>query len=323
MREKTIRNICIFGLGGVGGYFGGRLVHGLSMSGGGQRITFIARGEHLKEIQKSGLVLNTSERGRIVAVPTMATDRVDGLPVPDLVLLCVKSYDLGAAARELAGISDDGTVILPLLNGVDIYERLREVLKAPVILPACVYVGTHIDAPGVVTQKGGDGIILSGKDPGHQQFNPDGLMRLFGEAGIRFVWNDDPYPAIWEKFMFIAGFGLVTAFSGKTIGEVAADERLRGLVEDVMGEIKGIADAKNIRLDRSIISTSLAKAANFPYETKTSYQRDIEAKGERNEGDLFGGTIIKLGSITGVATPKTRHLYASILEGPASAKSSG
>jgi 2-dehydropantoate 2-reductase len=51
----------------------------------------------------------------------------------------------------------------------------------------------------------------------------------------------------------------------------------------------------------------------FPYETKTSFQRDIESKGKVNEGDLFGGTIIRYGDALGVQTPTTKMIYRRLL----------
>jgi 2-dehydropantoate 2-reductase len=68
---------------------------------------------------------------------------------------------------------------------------------------------------------------------------------------------------------------------------------------------------RGISLDERIIEASVKKAENFPYETKTSYQRDVE-KGGRNEGDLFGGAIVRLGQELGVATPVTEKLYSDI-----------
>jgi 2-dehydropantoate 2-reductase len=60
------------------------------------------------------------------------------------------------------------------------------------------------------------------------------------------------------------------------------------------------------------VETSISKANNFPFETKTSYQRDIEAKGRLNEGDLFGETIIRMGQAEGIPTPVTESIYGQI-----------
>ena len=311
--EYSVHIIWIYGVGGVGGYFGGKIAYQAAHeTDSDKRVFFLARGEHLKAIRQNGLILNTAEHNGMMCIPFQVTDNIEAAPDPDLCLLCVKSYDLDSTVRSLVGKVKDQTIVIPLLNGIDIYERVRTILKAGIVLPACAYVGTHIEKPGTVTQKGAPGIILCGKDPAFLNFNPEPLITLFTNANIKFNWVNDPFPPIWEKFIFIAAFGLVTAYSEKTLGGVAADSALRGLVEKIMGEIVAIAEKKGISLPAGIVETSIGKANNFPFETKTSYQRDIEAKGRLNEGDLFGGTIIRMGQAEGIPTPVTKSIYGQI-----------
>jgi len=311
--EYSMNVIWIYGVGGVGGYFGGKIAYQAAHeTDSDKRVFFLARGEHLKAIRQNGLILNTAEHNGIMCIPFQVTDSIEAAPDPDLCLLCVKSYDLDSTVRSLVGKVKDQTIIIPLLNGIDIYERVRTILKAGIVLPACAYVGTHIEKPGTVTQKGAPGIILCGKDPAFPDFNHEPLIKLFTDANIKFNWVNDPFPPIWEKFIFIAAFGLVTAYSEKTLGGVAADTALRGLVEKIMGEIVDIARKRGITLNPGIVETSISKANNFPFETKTSYQRDIEAKGRLNEGDLFGGTIIRMGQDEKIPTPITQHIFEEI-----------
>jgi 2-dehydropantoate 2-reductase len=312
-RDYAIQDIWIYGVGGVGGYFGGKIAYGATVHPeSAPKVYFVARGDHLLAIRRRGLTLNTAERDGIICVPYHITDRPETLPAPDLCLLCVKSYDLDSALHSLSTKIQDKTIIIPLLNGVDISERVRKVLGRGIVLPACAYVGTHIEEAGVVTQKGAPGIILCGKDPAFPDFNPRPLIAFFDKADIKFTWIDDPFPAIWEKFIFIAAFGLVTANSEKTLGAVTADPGLLGLVENIMSEIAAIAKKKGVSLPQGVIESSIGKANGFPFETKTSYQRDVEAKGRLNEGDLFGGTIIRMGKELGVPTPVTKLIYSQI-----------
>jgi 2-dehydropantoate 2-reductase len=306
-------SIWVYGVGGVGGYFGGKIARAVAARGPSPgKVFFIARGPHLEEIRKKGLILNTSDQMGMICKPEQATDNADELPFPDLCLICVKSYDLDHVVRKLTDKIKNETVVIPLLNGVDIYERVRSILHRGVVLPACVYVGTHIEEPGVVTQKGGDGTILCGADPAVPGLDYGPVVQLLGEAGISFQWRDDPYAAIWEKYIFIAPFGLVTALFRKTLGEVFGDQALRELVRSIMTEIALLARKKGIELAEDVVDTSLAKAGNFPFETKTSFQRDVETKGRRSEADLFGGTIIRTGKALGIETPVTRSVYVRL-----------
>ncbi len=306
--------IWVYGVGGVGGYIGGKIAHFLRKEQRKDtRLYFIARGEHLKQIQKKGLILNTGAEHNLVCVPTLATDNIEELPSPDLCFLCVKSYDLGAVCNTLIGHIKHETAIIPLLNGVDIYERVRRVLDKGVVLPACIYVGTHIEKPGTVTQKGGEGKILMGRDPRYPDFYPEAILQFFNETGISFQWFEDALPAIWEKYLFIAGFGLVSAMTGYTLGQIVEDAENKRLVNGIMEEIFFISKQKHVALPKDIVAVSVAKASHFPFETKTSYQRDVENKAKRNEGDLFGETIIRMGKETGVPTPVTESVYKEIL----------
>lgn len=306
-----IKDICICGTGGVGGYFGGLLAYHANQHPDFPRIHFLARGEHLSAIREKGLLLKKGDQ-ELLCRPECASEKLEDLPVAGTYIIAVKSYDLEAVVERLDGILEDDSLILPLLNGVDVYERIRNITQKGKVLPACVYVGTHIESPGIVAQKGGQGRILLGHDPLYERHRPGELLQCFQDAGISIEWQKDPYPAIWSKFMFIAAYGLVTSAFSRSLGEVYADDTLRSRVEDVMREIYFIAQARKVNLSQNIIDKSLEKAAEFPYETRTSLQRDVEKAGKKHEGDLFGGTILRLSEECGLEAPMTRELMALI-----------
>jgi 2-dehydropantoate 2-reductase len=307
-----IKRICVYGVGGVGGYFGGRLAYRIRRGTAlGYEIYFIARGPHLNAIRVHGLKLITPMK-TFIARPNLAADDIRRIPDPDLILLCVKSYDLDGVVRKLSAKVNENTVIIPLLNGVDIYERIRAQLDNGIVLPACVFIGTHIQSPGVIKQSGGDGTIMFGKDPKHPNFTAQNVMDFLSRMGINYKWNDDPFPAIWEKYIFIAAFGLVTVHTGKTLGEIMDDAEARETVRAIMAEVCALATAKGISLPANVIEESLGKANRVPRDTKSSYQRDVESGRKSNEGDLYGGAIIRMGETLGVPTPVTKSIYSKI-----------
>jgi 2-dehydropantoate 2-reductase len=307
-----IKKVCIFGTGGVGGYYGGKIVEAINREATpGYEVYFIARGEHLQAIKSQGLTVKTPGR-TYSGMPTLATDSMQEIHTPDLIVLCVKCYDLDAALEAIKNNMHDRTVILPLLNGIDIYKRIRNRIKNGLVLPACVYLGTHIERPGVIDQNGGNGIILTGPDPLVPLYSGENIRNYLKFTGIDLTWNDDPLPTIWEKYLFIAAFGLVSAFAEKSLGAIMESNALRPMVRSIMAEILAIADKRAVNLPLEILETSLNKAFNFPYEARTSYQRDIESKRRLNEGDLYGGTIIREGASLGIPTPVTESIYRQI-----------
>lgn len=311
-QASTIEKICVYGIGGVGGYFGSKIAYAITESVEKKyKSYFIARGAHLEAIKRDGITVISPERNT-VGKPNIATDDINQIPDPDLILVCVKSYDLDDVVKSIEQKIKENTVIIPLLNGADIYDRIRANLSTGIVLPACVFVGTHIEKPGVILQNGGDGRILFGEDPEHKTFDPDAVVSTFKDFGISCQWNENPFPAIWSKYIFIASFGLVTVYTGKCLGEIMEDTAAKKLVLEIMQEIFKIAHTKGIELTSDIIEKSISKAKDFPYDTKTSYQRDVEQKGKINEGDLYGGTIIKEGKISGIPTPVTSSIYSEI-----------
>lgn len=111
-------------------------------------VYFVARGAHLKKIQEQGLKVIT-ETGSFVAHPTLATDNVS-IGTVDYLIMCTKSYDLNETVKQMKPCIGSETVILPLLNGADISERIRALLPSTEVWQGCVYIVGRLNEPGVV-----------------------------------------------------------------------------------------------------------------------------------------------------------------------------
>jgi 2-dehydropantoate 2-reductase len=265
-------NIGVVGVGGVGGYFGGKLCQV-----DGVHISFVARGEHLAAIQQSGLLLSSETDGECVCKPSQATDDFRKLTLLDLCLVCVKEFDLTDALCRLESKIGNDTVVLPLLNGVDVHARARSVITGGMVLPACVYVGTHIERPGKVVQKGGACKILFGPDPARPEFTPDKLVCLFEQAGIKCEWTLNIQAEIWKKFIFICGYGLVSAASGKTLGQILEDDLLRSETKAVMAEAVALAKASGVSLPENAIETGDGEGAQLSLRSKDIFPTRLRA----------------------------------------------
>ena len=309
---KKIKSVCVYGIGGVGGYFGGRIAHEISKGNRTTQVYFIGRGEHLKAVQQHGLNLIT-DKEEFICFPNIATDNIRHIPTPDLYLLCVKRYDLNNAVASISKNISANTIILPLLNGVDIYESIRTNLQKAIVSPACVYISSSIEKPGTIMQRGANKHIIFGKDPKYLNYNYKYLVEFFNKMGISNTWYDNPYPAIWEKYIFIAAFSLMTAYSGETIGGVLADDRLKSITENIMKEVVLVGKTKNIDFKQDVVEKTIQKVQNFPYETKTSFQRDYEKGNTRNEGDIFGGTLIRLAKEHNISIPTITEVYGRLM----------
>ena len=113
--------IAVVGAGGVGGGFGAALAKA------GADVTFIARGAHLAAMKRDGLKVQ-SPRGDTHLVPTQATDNPAEIGVVDIVLFCVKLWDVESAGEAIKPLVGPDTAVIPLQNGIDAAERLLPIL---------------------------------------------------------------------------------------------------------------------------------------------------------------------------------------------------
>ena len=114
--------IAFSGIGGVGGYYGGRLAHFYRQSEN-IKIYFISRGENLEIISRKGLKIQTLHE-EIIAHPTLATHSPKDIGPVDYMICTTKSYDLAGNLEEIRPLIGPSAVIIPFLNGANITEAI-------------------------------------------------------------------------------------------------------------------------------------------------------------------------------------------------------
>jgi 2-dehydropantoate 2-reductase len=301
----------VIGIGGIGGYYGGKLAVKYAGSADHQ-IIFIARGEHLKAIQRQGLRLTTVE-GDLAAVPALATDHPHSAGLFDLVLFCVKSYGLEGAARQIRDNLHDESVVIPLLNGVDIAERLKAILPKGRILSGCVYISARIESPGAVRQVGGSCQLIFGPDQAAEVETYRPIEAFLREAGIKAELVDRIALPLWTKYIFIDPLAGLTSMLGKPFGAIMDNQTDRSMLEGLMQEVELVARAQGVPFPEDIVEATAAKVASFPPSTKTSMLLDFE-KGQPAELDVFMGYMVAAGKKLGIPLPLHEKVYMELLK---------
>ncbi len=303
--------VAIVGIGGVGGYYGGKLAHRFP-AGSEHEILFLCRGAHLEVIRRSGLKLIT-RGGELIARPALATDDPAALGTVDAAVFTVKGYDLLQSARSMRPAVRADTIVIPLGNGVDNDGILRDGLQTGVILNGGVYISTHIEVPGTVEQTGGSCKLFFGPAGGDiEPFRP--VEAMLKAAGIDATLTGDVRPDVWGKYIFIGPMSGVTSVYGLTLGQVLADPEKKSMLAGLMREVESVARAQGVRLDDGIVEQALGKAASFPPETKSSMQLDVE-RGRKTEVDTMLGYVVRKGAELGVPTPLHERAYAALSRG--------
>lgn len=293
--------ILIYGTGGVGGYFGGKLANA------GNKVSFLARGKHLEALQEKGLHVR-SFLGDFTIFPVIASDNLSDFETPDLVILCVKSWQLEESAKNLSSFIDSKTVLLPLQNGADNYDKLACILPKNQVLAGLCKIVSFVESPGVISHPSFLPQIVFGEMNNLQSDRILRIQKLFSQAGIESIIPQNIELEIWRKFLFICTVSGIGALTRMPIGINRSDKEIRNIMMQTATEIMEVANQKNIPLgDLDLKNVFKAIDAQTP-DTTASMQRDI-MNGKPSELDNFNGYILAEGNRLGIATPINAFIY--------------
>ncbi len=296
--------IAIFGTGGVGGYFGGRLAQS------GEDVTFIARGEHLRAIQKKGLKVD-SLNGGFVIDPAKATDDVNEVGEADLVIVGVKAWQVPEAAGAMKPMVGPKTTVLPLQNGVDAVGQLIAELGPDRVIGGLCKIVSFVVGPGHIRHAGFAPSVVIGESDNRLSDRVVAIVNVFNDAGIETTIAADIEAALWMKFLFIASFSGVGAIANAPAGVLRTDPELRAQMVHAMEEIFALAQARGITLPQDAIETVMAGVNALPEDATSSMQRDIAA-GKPSELESQNGAVVRMARESGVEVPTHELIYAKL-----------
>ena len=305
----TKTKIIIAGIGGVGGYFGGLLANRF-YDNENVEINFFARGQHLKEIQANGLKVIKGE-SEFIAKPTLATDNPVEIGISDFIIITTKSYDIEAVIKQLRPCINQDTIILPLLNGVDSKERIKDIFPDNIVLDGCAYIVSRLKQVGVIENSGNIQTLYFGLD----NFVNDKLLlleNLLKEANIEISLSKNISTIIWEKFIFISPTATATSYFDKCIGELIADNEKLKMTTTLIEEVKQIAKAKQIYVSDDITEKTVNKLKALPFETTSSMHTDFKNNKPNNELKSLTEYVIKEGRKYKLATPMYMEMYEEL-----------
>lgn len=296
--------VTVFGTGGVGGYFGGRLAHA------GENVTFIARGEHLRAIQANGLRVDSLD-GDFVIQPAKATASVDDIGESDLVIVGVKAWQVPEAARTMRPLVGPSTTVLPLQNGVEAAAQLVAELGDGKVIGGLCRIVSFVVGPGHIRHAGFEPSVVIGELDNRRTDRITRIEQLFKRAGLNVAVAADIQVALWTKFLFIASFSGVGAVANAPAGVIRGDAKWRAQMLKAMEEIYALAHARGIKLPPDSIQTVMAGINALPEDATSSMQRDIAA-GRPSELESQNGAVVRMARETGIDVPTHAFIYETL-----------
>jgi 2-dehydropantoate 2-reductase len=298
--------VVIFGTGGVGGYFGGRLAQA------GRDVTFIARGKHLEAIREAGLKISSTQ-GDFLIHPAKATDSTESIGVIGLVILATKGWHLDSSIEKLRPLIGENTAILPLLNGMEHMDKLINHFGEEHILGGVCRISAFIEAPGHIRQMGVQPTIAYGELDNSKTTRIESVHKTF--SNISYISAEIPIDiniVMWEKYVFISGISGVGAIARKPINEYRSDPQLRTMLINAMKETFSIAKARGVNLLENFVDETMKRIDNLPMGMLASMQKDIMEGSPSELDDQIGG-VIRMGKALNIPTPTHEKIYAELL----------
>lgn len=297
----------IFGTGGVGGYFGGKLAQA------GEDVTFIARGEHLKAIQQNGLRVD-SISGDFIVKPAKATDNPAQIGAVDVVFLCTKAWSVPEAIEQMKSLIGEKTFAVWLGNGVEPTDQLEKAFGRAHVIGGLTHISSFIAGPGHIQHVGITPHIAIGELDHSHSARVENLLKVFARTPeIKADSPDDIHLAMWEKFAFIAATSGVGAVTRQPMGVYRSVPETRVMLLTALEEVVKIGRARGIAFDEDAAQKILANEIDpKPAGVFASMQKAI-MDGKPSELEAQTGAVIRMGRELGISTPANDFLYAALL----------
>jgi 2-dehydropantoate 2-reductase len=302
-RREFVR-IAVVGAGGVGAAFGAALAKA------GADVTFIARGPHLAAMKAQGLKI-TGGRGETHLVPTQATDNPAETGPVDIVLFCVKLWDVESAGEHIKPLIGPQTGVIPLQNGIDAAERLLPILGQNAVMGGVAQISATITSPGVIQQVGTFMRMIFGELDGSRSKRAEDFCALCVKAGFDATLSDQILTELWMKFILLASNAGMMALARQPIGKLRDDPDLRPIFLAAWQEVIDVGRAKGIKLPDDALQKVLDFTDHAPPAMKASMAVDLE-RGNRLELPWLGGKVAAMGRELGVPTPTHSMMYAML-----------
>jgi 2-dehydropantoate 2-reductase len=203
------------------------------------------------------------------------------------------------------------TAVVTFQNGLENLETVAAVVGVDAVLAGAVYVALQLVAPGVILSTGGEGRIVFGELHGAVTERVRRIAGTLQRSGTPHDVSTDIERALWEKFLFIAGVGGVTALAGSGIGALLASPAGRTLLTAACAEIVGVAEATGAPLPKDAVNAVIEQAATLPPQWRSSMARDLD-DGRRLEVDALSGAVVRRGLKHGVPTPVHQTIAACL-----------
>ena len=302
-----MRKYLIVGTGGTGGAIGAYLARA------GMDVTFIARGEHLKAIKEKGLKV-VRPKDEFVICPCKASTFEDYNEKPDVVFVCVKGYSVDEIIPDIQRVSDEHTIIIPILNIYGTGGMMQKSFPDSLVTDGCIYVAAQIAEPGCIRMNGDILRVIFGvRNSADMRDELKEIEADLIKSDITGVLSDNIARDALLKFSYVSAQGTCGLYYNVPAGDIQKQGEIRDCFAELVHEIDMLAKAMDIDFGEDIVSRNLKILDDLTPSATTSMQRDIMA-GKKSEIDGLVYEVVRLADRYGVEVPMYKKIADSLKE---------
>jgi 2-dehydropantoate 2-reductase len=284
----------IVGAGSVGGYFGGRL------AAAGRDVTFLVRPRRAAQLADGLTIVSKSSEEARVPVKAITTGKPAG--EFDLILLAVKAYQLDAAIGDVSGYVTQGSMILPVLNGMKHVDTLRSRFGSSHVIGGVAKIASTLDERGRILDQADFHDLAYGEWSRERSGRILALDQFMTGAGFDARLSADIERDMWEKWAMLASLGAITCLLDGDIGQVARAPGGIDLVKSLLGEIVAVIDAAWRPLSNPFKAQVLSQLTDRGSSLTSSMYRDMKG-GYPVEAEQIIGDLVMRATEKGITTP--------------------
>ncbi len=275
--------ILVVGAGGIGGYFGARLL------AAGRAVTFLVRARRAEALRRTGLVvLSAAGDLHLTAPPTVLASQLDASY--ELILLSCKSYDLDDCIADFAPAMQEHTQVLPLLNGMRHLDVLDARFGSARVLGGAARISSTLDAQGHIHHLGNFNTLVFGGRGAGGAVRAAAVAQALQVPGFETIVSNRIIQDMWEKWVFIAAAAALTSFMRASVGDIVAAGSA-DMAIGLMDECAAIAAENGFPAAPAALNAGLAVLTAPGSSFTASMFRDIENK-SRIEGQHIVGDLL-------------------------------
>jgi 2-dehydropantoate 2-reductase len=293
---SSVPTLAVLGPGGVGGFLAAALAHA------GEDVVVVARGETADVIARDGIDVHSVRLGDFIARPAA----VPTLDQPAAVLIvATKAVGLDAALERIESVPG---LVVPLLNGLDHMERLRERFGPGRVAAGSIRIEATRPETGRIIQTSQFLRVDLATDDAALAPALEVLAQTLAGAEVPAEIGPSEAQILWSKLVRLNALACTTSAADQPIGFIRADPEWRAALEACIREAAAVANAEGATIDPA---TGIAELDDAHPELRSSMQRDIVA-GREPELDAIPGSVLRAAARHGLECPTIARLSAQI-----------